>query len=104
MFILDILIEYISTNGWLMLVTQVVISVTGVPAIIMSQSLNERVRKYACLVAISGQPFWFMMAWMTGAWGVFFMCFFYTYAWAKGVWNHWIDPWLKGKNNERFKI
>lgn len=97
--IVEALTSYIDTNGWWMFLTQVIIAGTGVPAILMTQSTNENIRKWACIVAIAGQPFWFIMAWITGAWGVFIMSFFYTFAWAKGVWSFWLKPFLDSSKN-----
>lgn len=100
-YLFEITTNYLNTNGWLMLVTQVVIAGLGVPAIFMSQSKNHTARKYASLVALTAQPFWFTMAWLTGAWGVFIMSFFYTAAWARGVWNFWLKPYFEGRDKKQ---
>jgi hypothetical protein len=36
------------------------------------------------------QPFWFYAAWKAEQWGIFAIATLYTYAWARGVWTHWI--------------
>lgn len=41
---------------------------------------------------IAGQPFWFYAAISAEQWGVTFVCVLYTFAWAKGVWMHWLKP------------
>ena len=41
---------------------------------------------------IFGKPFWFYAAWSAEQWGIFALCVLYTYAWARGVWTHWL--WL----------
>lgn len=97
--IVEMLTNYIATNGWWMFLTQVIIAGTGIPAIMMTQSNSATVRKWACIVAVSGQPFWFVMAWITEAWGVFIMSFFYTFAWCKGVWSFWLKPFLGSSKN-----
>ena len=71
---------------------QFAIMLTGVTAVFLSQSKSERLRQFACLFGIAGQPFWFYAAWSAEQWGIFAMCFLYTFSWARGVWNFWIAP------------
>jgi hypothetical protein len=71
---------------------QIGIAVLGLTAIFLTQSRHAGRRKWACILGLGGQPFWF---WATGAaeqWGMFALCFLYTWAWGKGVWVHWIKP------------
>jgi hypothetical protein len=74
------------------MIEQVAIALTGVTAIFLTQSRSERVRKYACLFGMVGQPFWMFSAATAEQWGILLLTFFYTFAWAKGVWTHWIRP------------
>lgn len=69
---------------------QIGIALTGVVAIWLSQDKREEWRRYACLFGLTGQPFWFYSAWTAEQWGVFVLCFFYTWAWFKGFMNHWM--------------
>jgi hypothetical protein len=73
-------------------IEQVAIALTGVTAIFLTQSRSESVRKYACLFGMVGQPFWMFSAATAEQWGILLLTFFYTFAWAKGVWTHWIRP------------
>jgi hypothetical protein len=75
------------------MIDQVGIAFTGVTAIFLTQSKQERLRRYACLFGIAGQPFWFWSAITAEQWGVTVLCCLYTLAWAKGVWQHWISLW-----------
>lgn len=68
---------------------QILIALTGVVAIWLSQDKREKWRRYACLFGIIGQPFWFYSAYTAEQWGIFTLCFFYTWAWLKGVNNNW---------------
>jgi len=68
---------------------QIAIALTGVTAIFLSQSKGN-LPKYACLFGLAGQPFWFYSAYTAEQWGIFILCLFYTFAWAKGVKTHWI--------------
>jgi len=69
---------------------QIAIALTGVVAIWLSQDKDESWRKYACLFGLVGQPFWFYSAYTAEQWGIFVLCFFYTYAWFKGFKLHWV--------------
>ncbi len=75
-----------------MALEQFAIMLTGVTAVFLSQSKSERLRRFACLFGVAGQPFWFYAAWSAEQWGIFAMCFLYTFSWARGVWNFWIAP------------
>lgn len=71
---------------------QLGIALTGVVAIWLSQDKREEWRRYACLFGMAGQPFWFYATINAAQWGMVFVCCLYTYSWARGVWNNWIEP------------
>jgi len=73
-------------------ITQIIIAITGVTAIWLSQDKRESWRKYACIFGIAAQPFWFYSSFQAEQWGIFTLCFFYSYAWLKGVYFNWIQP------------
>jgi hypothetical protein len=77
------------------MIDQLAIGLLGVSAILLSQSRNDEHRRYACLVGIAAQPFWFYATYTAEQWGIFILSFFYTAAWARGVWNYWIAPALR---------
>ncbi len=68
---------------------QIAIALTGVIAIWLTQQKRNNLKKYACLFGIAGQPFWFYSAYNADQWGIFTLCFFYTYSWGLGIKNHW---------------
>ena len=74
---------------------QFAIAVTGVAAIWLTQSKSEQARKRACLFGLAGQPFWFASAIAAEQWGIVVLCCFYTVAWARGVWTHWVAPLIR---------
>jgi len=78
-----------------MIINQIFLVFTGVIAIYLSQSGGKNV-KYACLFGLAGQPFWFYSAYTAEQWGIFILCFFYSFAWLKGLKIHW----LSGKKND----
>lgn len=73
------------------MIAQIAIALLGVTAIWLSQSASARLRRYACLFGLTGQPFWFWSAISAEQWGIVILCCFYTVAWARGVWTHWIS-------------
>lgn len=70
------------------IICQAAIPVTGLAASFMVGSKSQSMRKRAGLVGLAGQPFWFVSAWLAGQWGIFVLCFFYTYTWARVVRNN----------------
>lgn len=69
---------------------QLIIALTGGIAILLTQQKNEKLKKYASILGLIGQPFWFYSAYSNEQWGIFALCFFYTYSWALGFKNNWM--------------
>jgi nicotinamide riboside transporter PnuC len=74
------------------MIDQVAIFMTGIVAVWLSQDEKPERRKYACLFALVGQPFWFYASYQASQWGVMILSIFYTIAWAKGFYLYWIKP------------
>lgn len=75
-------------------VVQVAIAMFGVSAVFCSQT--ERFQRWAPVLGLLGQPFWFVATYSAGQWGIFALAFLYSYAWAMGFWRYWV------KDSERF--
>jgi hypothetical protein len=73
---------------------QIGIAFSGVIAVWLTQDKRESRRRWACIFGMLGQPFWFYAAWKAEQWGIFALCTLYTYAWARGLWAHWLRPYL----------
>ena len=73
------------------MISQIMLAVTGVTAIWLTQQGNESIKKYACLFGMAGQPFWFYSAYTAEQWGIFVLCLFYTYSWGVGIKNNWLN-------------
>ena len=73
---------------------QIGIFLTGVVAVWLTQDKRESWRRWACVFGMLAQPFWFYAAWKAEQWGIFAIATLYTYAWARGVWTHWLSPSL----------
>lgn len=71
---------------------QIAIALFGVTAVFLSQSNEFRARKWASVVGLIGQPFWFYATYSAEQWGIFILCFLYTFSWFRGFWNNWIKP------------
>jgi hypothetical protein len=71
---------------------QVMIALTGVPAVWLSQDTRAEWRKWACIFGLCGQPFWLYSAWSAQQWGIFLLCILYTFSWWKGFYNNWVLP------------
>ena len=69
---------------------QIGIALVGVAAVWMSQDKRDNWRKWASIMGLIGQPFWFYATWKASQWGMFSLCFLYTYAWGRGFWNNWV--------------
>lgn len=72
------------------MVLQVLIAVFGLTAIWLSQDERPRVRRWASVFGLLGQPFWVLAMALAEQWGVLLLCLFYTAAWARGFRTHWI--------------
>jgi len=84
---------------------QIGIALSGVIAVWLTQDQRQSWQRWACIFGILGQPFWFYAAWSAEQWGIFALCLLYSYAWARGLWTHWLGPALQsGERRERAKI
>ena len=68
---------------------QVIIAVTGIPAIWLANDYREWRRQYACLFGLAGQPFWILAAYEASQWGIFILTILYTVAWMRGFKRYW---------------
>lgn len=72
------------------MIDQIVIASTGMTAVFLSQQSKEKWKKYASILGLLGQPFWFWATISAEQWGMFVLCIAYTYSWALGFYNNWI--------------
>lgn len=69
--------------------TQLFIALFGLTSIWMAMGNDTRLRKWAPIVGLAGQPFWAMFAWQSGAWGLGLLVVAYTLVYANGVRVQW---------------
>lgn len=82
---------------------QLFIAVSGTLSIWLTQQHREAWKRYACLIGMIGQPFFFYATYSAEQWGMFFLTFFYTYSWALGIYNNWIKPERGGVTEQASK-
>ena len=75
---------------YLDIISQVMIPITGISAVWLSQSSDPAYRKYAPVLGLVGEPFWLSSAIIHSQWGIFVLGLFYTFAWGRGFWIQWI--------------
>ena len=76
---------------------QVAIAILGSLAIWLSQQKQVSRAKWACIIGMAGQPFWFYASWKAEQWGIFFSTALYCYAWWIGFKRYWLLPYLESK-------
>ena len=72
------------------MIEQIMIALTGLIAVGLSQQGNLELKRYACFFGLAGQPFWFYATLQAEQFGIFVLSLFYTYAWGMGLYNNWI--------------
>ena len=73
-------------------VSQAFIAILGVSAVALTQDKNPRIRRWASVLGLVSQPFWFYSAWAAHQWGLLALCGLYTTVWSKGFYAAWIKP------------
>ena len=73
-------------------IDQIVIALFGALAAWLSQARTDRLRRWACIFGMLGQPAWFYAAWKAQQWGIFAVCVIYCGAWMRGLWVYWLAP------------
>lgn len=69
---------------------QIGIAITGMVAIWLTQQPNQSLHRYASIFGLIGQPLWFYATYSAEQWGMFALCFGYTYAWWIGFRRNWL--------------
>lgn len=68
------------------------ITLTGVAAIWLVNTRNDKLRRWGPVFGLISQPAWFIATYSAGQWGMLGLSCFYTYAWIMGIRNHWFAP------------
>lgn len=70
------------------MVSQVGIAIFGVSAVLCTQ-LDPQWHKWASVLGLAGQPFWFYSSWTTRQLGIFALSWLYTISWTMGLVKYW---------------
>lgn len=68
---------------------QLFIAIFGLTAIWLATGNCPTGRKWAPIIGLCGQPFWFWFAHESGGWGVMILTSAYTAVYVRGVWVQW---------------
>ena len=71
------------------LFTQFGIAVFGLTALCFAMSLNPILRKWAPVLGLLGQPFWFIATIGSKQWGMVVLCVAYTLVYLNGLRIQW---------------
>lgn len=69
--------------------TQLFIALFGLTSIWLAMGNNATGRKWAPLIGLAGQPFWFAFAWQSDAWGLLVLVGAYTLVYMRGALLQW---------------
>jgi len=68
---------------------QLMVFGTGAIAIYLTQQSNPEWQRYAPIVGLIGEPFWFYDSYTNQSWGILGLTTAYTVIWCIGLKNHW---------------
>ena len=72
------------------MIMQTLLAVTSLLAIWFSQQSNGKLHKFAPVLGLVSQPFWFYETYVANQWGMFILCFGYTIVWFIGFRRYWL--------------
>ena len=73
------------------MIAQGFIFVCGVGGLWLVNCVRPRTRRWGPVLGLLGQPAWFATTIINGQWFIAGLCIFYTAAWARGFWSHWLQ-------------
>lgn len=68
---------------------QLLLALFGLTSIWLAMGRNVRGRKWAPVIGLFGQPFWFLFALDAGAWGLMALVAAYTVVYLRGILLQW---------------
>ena len=69
--------------------TQLFIALFWLTALWMAMRNKPKLRKWAPIVGLAGQPFWAAFAWQTQGWGLAALVVAYSAVYLHGAWSQW---------------
>ena len=74
------------------MIEQTLIALLGIASIWLVNDPRQSHQRWACVIGLIGQPFWFYASWQADQWGIFTLSIAYALAWLRGFHRHWIAP------------
>lgn len=71
-------------------ISQLCIALFGLSSIWLAMGNWQPGRRWAPLIGLCGQPFWFHFAWYADGWGIMALVTAYTAVYIRGAWIQWI--------------
>jgi len=68
---------------------QFLMAACGLTSIYCAMGDNPRLRKFAPIIGLAGQPAWAWFAWQSQAWGMGLLVAAYTLVYIRGIWVQW---------------
>lgn len=88
------------------MITQTLIAILGIASIWLVNDPRASYQRWACILGLIAQPFWFYASWQADQWGIFLLSIAYAMAWLRGFNQHWItaphDEQARRKRNAQF--
>lgn len=72
--------------------TQLLIALFGLSSIWLAMGNNPTGRRWAPIIGLAGQPFWFAFAIDAGAWGLLALVAAYSVVYLRGIYVQWLTP------------
>ena len=69
--------------------TQFLMAFFGLTSIYCAMGNSPRLRKWAPVIGLAGQPFWAWFAWQSQAWGLAVLVLTYTLVYCNGIRVQW---------------
>lgn len=69
--------------------TQLAIALFGLTALLFAMGSHPGRRKWAPVIGLAGQPFWFLATIPTAQWGMVALCCAYTLVYIRGIAMQW---------------
>ena len=64
-------------------IAQTVITCTGCSCLWLMASQEPRVRMWAAIIGLAGEPFWLLTAYLNEQWGIVALAFVYGFNWLR---------------------
>jgi len=68
---------------------QFLMALFGLTSLYCAMSNQPRLRKWAPLIGLAGQPFWAWFAWQSSGWGLGLLVLAYTRVYIQGIRMQW---------------